>query len=486
MENEGARQEPDSQATTMGNAMLAFGRKVLESAGADGSAAKKSSAEMRADRAALIKSIKSERFSLAWSLALKIAQRDPEQLMDLWPRGKAPKARSAESQGFVDFLVSLAQQDAGGTIRLLRSAPEGVGAGAGKWLDPNWIANSLLVAMKCSQQYVALLIIAQALKGADAESFIVGMSGGGLREDAAASGGDGRRAERSPLEEALHSGFEEAAVALIQAGGPLKRLEDEEEPRAGFSTQEPRGLKLFAISLQKRLGKASQAMIEQAEKKPDGPWRGLFKNGEGLKLAASHGGKSAALAMAKSPRLRLERWESLAPGQMPMAVRLIAANMDEAAVALIKNWSDAGAEGAEALSLSEGFGGAFGGASALSLALQLGKKELALMLIAAGVSLGAPCAALDNRGMAELAAAGGVPAAVAAIAKRLGPRAAEEGRLGPQGGAPLLKWARDNGHGNAAAELMLAGAGSALMRLGSSARQARPRIGAASLGQKKG
>lgn len=467
----------------MGNAMLAFGRKVLESAGADGSAAKKSSAEMRADRAALIKSIKSERFDLAWSLALKIAQRDPEQLMDLWPGGKAPKAKNAESQGFVDFLVSLAQQDAGGTIRLLRSAPEGVGAG--KWLDPNWIANSLLVAMKCSQQYVAFLIIAQALKGADAESFIVGMSGGGLREDSAASGGDGRRAERSPLEEALHSGFEEAAVALIQAGGPLKRLEDEEEPRAGFSPQEPRGLKLLAISLQKGLGKASQAMIEQAEKKPDGPWRGLFKNGEGLKLAASHGGKSAALAMAKSTRLRLERWESLGPGEMPMAVRLIAADMDEAAVALIKNWSEAGAEGAAALSLSGGRGWAFGGASALGLALQLGKREMALMLIAAGVNLDAPCAGLDTRGMAELAAAGGVPAAVAAIAKRLGPRAAEEGRLGPQGGAPLLKWARDNGHVDAAAELMLAGAGSALMRLGSSARQARQRIGAASLGQKK-
>lgn len=463
--------------------MLAFGRRVLESAGAGGSIAKQSEREMRADRAALISSIKAERFYMAWNLALKIAQADPEQLMDLWPRGKAPKAKSAETQGFVDFLVSLAQQDAGTTIRLLRSAPAGVGVG--QWLDPNWVANSLLVAMACSQQYVALVIIDQALKGADSKSFIIGMSGGGSKEDPSTSGGDARKEARSPLEEALHSGFEEMAVALIQAGAPLKRLEDEEEPRIGFSTQEPRGLKLFAISLQKGQGKVSKAMIEQAEKQPGGPWRGLFKNGDGLKLAVAHGKKDAALAMAKSIALRPERWESLGPGEMPMAARLIAANMDEAAMALIKNWSEAGAEGAASLSLSTQKSDSFGGACALSIAIELGKGEVALLLIAAGVNLDAPCSGLDERGMAERAAAGGMPEAVAAIAKRLGPRATEEGRLGPQGGAPLLAWAEAGGHADAAAELMMAGAGAVSRRLRSRAEQARQKMGAASQGPRK-
>lgn len=462
--------------------MQVFGRRMLESTGENESPEKKSSPEMRANRVALIRSIKAERFYMAWNLALKIARSDPKQLLDLSSSGKAPKVKNADSQGFADFLVSLAQQDEGATIRLLRSAP--AGTGAGRWLDPNWMASSLLVAMKCSQQGVALAIIEQALDGADAQSFIGGMSGGGLKEDSAPKDGDAQGAERSPLEEALHAGFQKTAVALIRAGVQLKSLEDEELPRAGWQTQEPRALKLFAMSLQCGLGEASMAMIEQAAKQPHGPWRGLFKNGAGLKLAVTHGKKDAALAMAKSISVSPERSESLAEGEMPMAARLIAANMDEAAMALIKNWSEAGDEGAAALSLSTQSRDSIGGASALSLAIELGKREVALLLIAAGVSLDAPCAGLDERGMAERAAACKMPEAVAAIAKRLGHRGVEEGRLGPQGGAPLLAWAEAGGHGDAAAELMMAGAGSISRRLRSRAEQARKRMEAASQGPK--
>lgn len=332
--------------------MIGFGNYLKSKASANAGALAAMDKSSRKAAVALFDNLRDSKMDAAWAQVSEMAGENTVQLSELFIAPARAESKQLNNQGFVDFLFAIAKQNPVEVIGVM-DRKDG-GGKIDQLLLPDWIANAMLTTMRAGQEYISILMILEAEKSPLHAEFLEGMSRRGIVRSGEARGGPAlARMGNTPLREAIALGCEEAACSLIAAGVEL------EPPLRDGSLKEPAALAsalsecpLFELTVRHGLKRAQLALIDRMfSGDASRQSREIRKNFNGLRLAARHGQTEAALAIVGRGASPLERMEAIPAGSLPILSELIIAGMDEAAERLIMDWSQAGREGAAALSL---------------------------------------------------------------------------------------------------------------------------------------
>lgn len=407
-----------------------------------------------------------ETLGAAWSLVASHADSD-EKWLELFFRDRLRRRGSVgRSHPAITLLEAIAIKSEDAARHIIEQKSRIPGSSIRELVEPAWAANFMLAAMRVGMESAAESFI-EAAKG-DVELMEAMALAGALPDsligDPTVEPPKNQGRVATPLVEALMIGCDGVAVGLISASvdllpsamsGVAKAQAIALDMHAADAGFVERRVLALAIGLQRE--EAQLALIKRIRDLPShSNLKNVFEMAT-LRAAVANGQRKTARILLRgaldglAPRLADEEMSLCQDGRELLLWTTIKAGMDDEAAMLVEALSRSGATGKAIMNWRDGDNG-----SALRLAIELDKDELAIAMIAAGADA-ASRQGMAHRNMAELAAELGSEPVLSAILRM------EKGRVqellgGDDGAIEMLREAINKGQRGVASALIRAGA----------------------------